>query len=207
MKQGYLSVNDNDKITRGNGRNIKINGDDKLKARAGSDFETLRALPEGQKMFKEIEKAGKSVTIERYAMSESEKNSVAIALNKNKCSLKPDGTPNVGCETIIQYDPSFSTKKERHNLKPLTTLFHEMIHAYNNATGTKQEGENTIILKDGTMYDEEAAERQAIGLKVVGPEIKHPDGTKTTGNPYQLTENALRTRLGLPLRERHEYEN
>ncbi len=202
MKQCYLGGNGDDEITRGNGRNIKIDGDDKFKVRAGSDFETMRALPEGRKMFKEIEKAGKSVSIELYAMSK--KNITAISQDKDNGFVLPNGTPNVGCETIIQYDPSLNAGKNRHNLRPLTTLFHEMAHAYCNATGTHQEHYNIITPVNGSKYTEEAKERQVVGLKVAGPKIKHPDGTITTGNPYQLTENALRTRLGLPLRERYE---
>ncbi len=189
MKVKTYEANENADL----GKSIKIKGDDDFKMRVESDLESYRHLQTGQKMLSELDKSGHETTIEKF----DEQNGYATAKEPYKAYVTPDGTRGAGTDTTISYNPSFSTERLG---KPLSILFHEMAHAYDNATGTKQPGE--MRREDGSMVNRR--ENQAVGLSTEGGiEVEHPDGTVTTGNPEGLTENAIRTELGLDERTRY----
>jgi hypothetical protein len=86
-------------------------------------------------------------------------------------------------------------------LPTTTTLYHELGHAYNAATGSTFLGNTEIIRPDGTRTQEPNDERQVVGLDTASPPFdfdNDPATAPTTSNPYPLTENALREEMGLP---------
>ncbi|MBR0519550.1 hypothetical protein IJJ97_07140, partial [bacterium] len=175
------------------GSSISVKGDDDFRMRVESDLESYRHLQTGQKMLSELDNSGYKVDIQQT----TDQNGYATAHDNNRAYVHPDGTRGAGTDTTISYNPSFSTERLG---KPLSILFHEMAHAYDNATGTKQPGE--MIRDDGSKVNRR--ENQAVGLSTEGGiEVEHPDGTITTGNPEGLTENAIRTELGLDERTRY----
>jgi len=125
--------------------NIKISGTKTFKERVLSDFETLKALPNGRRMFEELKKAGKSVIIS--PMLNGELNGAAMSMEAGKAYYDvPNNKPGKGTGTIIQYNPYFTYKSSKSDKfegavskddnPPIGVLFHEMAHAYNIATGT-----------------------------------------------------------------------
>ena len=175
------------------GSSISVNGDDDFKMRVESDLESYRHLQTGQKMLSELDNSGYKVDIQ----ATTDQNGYATAHDNSRAYVNSDGTRGAGTDTTISYNPSFNTERLG---KPLSILFHEMAHAYDNATGTKQPGE--MRREDGSMVNRR--ENQAVGLSTEGGiEVEHPDGTVTTGNPEGLTENAIRTELGLDERTRY----
>ena len=206
------------------GKNIQINGDETFRARVESDLETLRALPNGQKMMTEIEKAGHPVKI--VPMPDDEPNGSAIADDFDKSYYDLfNNKPGEGTGTTIEYNPSFIHEASKRGLSdddypPMGVLFHEMSHAYNNATGTMYPPTAKFVSgggggfgmsiptgvppamtknKDGEFYSENGGELQAVGLPVhmgVNP-------MPLFDNPPELTENGIRSTLGLAPRERY----
>lgn len=195
------------------GESIKIKGDNTFKSRVESDLETLRALPSGTKMLEELDKTGKTTTIKKDFYSS------ALPSDFEKGTIKPDGTPNLGTNTTITYNPEKPlTERSTDSLPPIGTLFHEMAHAYNLKTGTFI-GEYVRDIGENTDKVEKASEHQAIGLPIgnlfhydtelyietgeeTGPDsslppIKHPDGTISYNNPKGISENDIRSDLNI----------
>ena len=144
-------------------------------------------------MLSELDNSGHNVTIQQT----TDQNGYASPHEGDKAYVNPDGTRGEGTDSTISYNPSFFTDRLG---KPISILFHEMAHAYDNATGTKQPGE--MIREDGSTVNRR--ENQAVGLSTEGGiEVEHPDGTVTTGNPEGLTENAIRNELGIAERTRY----
>ncbi len=221
-------------------KNLQIGGDETFKARVQSDFETLRALPNGQKMLEELEKTGKSVRIN--PMPNDELNGSATPDDPEKGYYDfINNKSGEGTGTTIEYNPSFSYKSSesdkyqlatsKDDYPPLGVLFHEMSHAYNNATGTMypptqklavDEDGNPIFMpgfgpmmvptgapptyskdtRDGSVFTEKGAELQAVGLPISWGVEAQPK----FDNPYELTENGLRESLGLDKRYRYHQD-
>ena len=177
----------------GLGSSISVKGDDDFTMRVESDLESYKHLQTGQKMLSELDNSGHNVTIQQT----TDQNGYASPHEGDKAYVNPDGTRGEGTDSTISYNPSFFTDRLG---KPISILFHEMAHAYDNATGTKQPGE--MIREDGSTVNRR--ENQAVGLSTEGGiEVEHPDGTVTTGNPEGLTENAIRNELGIAERTRY----
>ena len=160
--------------------------------RVESDLEAFRATQSGQKLLSELDNSGHNVNIIETEIQNgfaSRRDTPNVYATENGRGSGEDGT--------IKYNPSF---RGPANGVPLNVLFHEGVHTYNYATGTLQQGEQ--LRDDGTTVNR--CEQQCVGLEVKdGIEVEHPDGTVTTGNPEQLTENGIRSELGLQQRTRY----
>ncbi|KAF1010637.1 MAG: hypothetical protein GAK32_01348 [Pseudomonas fluorescens] len=98
---------------------------------------------------------------------------------------------------------------------PLTVLFHEIVHAYNGATGTMIAGEQAVLKPDGqplTINGKAVTvknhEYQTVGLRNAGTPFdldNDPLTPPTTINPWPFTENAFRQEMGVTLRDRYVF--
>ena len=171
---------------------FQISGDDSFKNRVTSDLEALSDIPIGQKVFASIEETGKKVTVSETPSG-------------NQCSSGADGyfdhednKPNVGSDSTIYYNRasvSLNTEAAWQDRPPLVGFHHELMHSYNAATGTM----------DNWAYDPynggyatgpfgvTGAEFQAVGL----------DSRLVKANPEGLSENSMRSFLGLERRDRY----
>ena len=101
----------------------------------------------------------------------------------------------------IYYNPS-----HRHDdSAPLTSLYHELCHAYNYVTGTVFSGTSPEQLApDMAPHLTNNSELQAVGLNadVIAFDFDNdPLTPPTKTNPVTFTENGLRKELGLPARK------
>ena len=181
------------------GKSINIEGSDDFKMRVESDLEALRATDSGKKLLSELDKSGKTVTIDQ---TNAENGYTSVSKSENdKRFITPDGQRGEGTNATISYNPSFRGTKD---YVPIGILFHEGVHAYNDVTGTMQPGKQAQENEDGSSRNVYKCERQCVGLSIEdGIEVTHPDGTISAGNPEGLTENAIRAELGLEERTRY----
>ncbi len=187
MKVKTYEANENADL----GKSIKIKGDDDFKMRVESDLESYRHLQTGQKMLSELDKSGHETTIEKF----DEQNGYATAKEPYKAYVTPKGERGEGSDVTISYNPAF---KGTEDYAPVGVLYHESVHAYNDATGTMQPGEQTRENNSNV----NKLEQQAVGLEIKdGIPVTHPDGTVSASNPKGLTENAIREELGFDKRE------
>lgn len=189
MKVKTYDVKDNADL----GKSIEVTGDDDFKARVESDIETFKHLESGEKLLSELDKSGHKVTIEKF----NDQNGRATPLgdDTSKAFVTPDGKRGEGTDVKVEYNPAF---KGTEDYAPIGVLFHEGVHAYNNATGTTQPGEQARE----HLNDVNKREHQAVGLEVKdGIPVEHPDGTVSASNPKGLTENAIREEMGFDKRE------
>lgn len=180
---------------------ITVVGSEEYKAQVNEKIAQLKKTPEGQKLFAELAKTGKPIRIAApppYRNQDSAKPD-----NGNDIFPFADGTPGRGCGSTVYFNPSDKTDVFGDKGDNRTTLFHELVHSYNYATGTMQEG--TSRLKDPYgAYFLEHAEYQAVGLDNPNAiEVTYPDGIRRKGNPPEFTENAIRKRFNLPMRDRY----
>lgn len=105
----------------------------------------------------------------------------------------------------ISVNPSYLETK--HQIFPISVLYHEMAHAYNEVTGSVFKGKTKI--NDGPKGLEDNIERQAVGLWT--NESFDFDGDPSTPptftNPKPFTENGLHEEMGEPLRKAYHIEN
>lgn len=187
------------KATASLGQSVVSYGDSNFHQRVQSDLEVLRATESGKKLLSELDKSGHTVTVQKtFQRNGFEK--ATNPLENYKGFVKPDGSKGDGTDSTISYNPSFNGPA---NGRPISTLFHEAVHAYNTTTGTMMKGPITEHDKNGnTLGTIQAYEHQAVGLSMDGFDpVVHPDGTNSASNPEGISENALRKELGLDLRE------
>ncbi len=187
MKVKTYEANENADL----GKSIKVNGDEDFQMRVESDIETYRHLESGEKLLSELDKSGHETTIEKF----DEQNGYAAAKEPYKAYVTPKGERGEGSDVTISYNPAF---KGTEDYAPVGVLYHESVHAYNDATGTMQPGEQTRENNSNV----NKLEQQAVGLEIKdGIPVTHPDGTVSASNPKGLTENAIREELGFDKRE------
>ncbi len=175
---------------------VRVEGSDGFRQRMESDLEFLRSSPNGRLMLAEFDAAaarGNTVTIRELA---NEQNGYAMSSGDEI----RNGRPGRGSDVGIAYNPEFFMSAFP---APAVVLFHEMSHAWNGVNGTFLPG----VYSGSDVRDRSAgvpnAERQAVGLETTAPAYDFdgdPSTPATTHNPYALTENGLRSELGLPLR-------
>ncbi|WP_240995250.1 MULTISPECIES: M91 family zinc metallopeptidase [Pseudomonas] len=196
---------------------FSIQGEPDFQQRVADDFEFLRSSPAGQQALEHMDALafinGNKLPIWPISFGGSEYRFYSNELDALPADapehLKPatngflqNGVPGSrGDLAEIHYDsPSILENRERTNtLVPVTALFHEMVHAYNGATGTFVRGFNH---EDG--HDVPHLERQTIGLPNGAQPYDFDDDPSTpaaTVNPYPFTENALNAEMGKPLRQ------
>lgn len=111
-----------------------------------------------------------------------------------KWGFMVDGVPGSRADRAeIIYNRSALNVLGASTYSPITTLYHEMVHAYNAGNGTALSGSTTETF-EGEQHDVPNSERQAVGL---------PTTPATVPNPKPFTENALLEEMGKPLRTQY----
>ena len=186
-----------------------------FRSRVDDDLETLRATNAGQSLLGTLddtaERTGNSVYIGELQGID---NAFAAPLSDDPSTYtQPLGGPAAdGVDTLVGYNVSTNIPLPGTGATPpVVVLFHELVHAHNITSGTLAGGDyrngdditDTAPIgrqEDGTLVYVPNAERQAVGLP-----LDH-DGDASTGeilvpgHRYDMTENGLRTELGLDLR-------
>jgi hypothetical protein len=173
---------------------ITIKGSDEFADTTKAHLSQLAKMPIGRKLLDSICQSGKTVTIVYTdRVSEAPPSDFKAAIPKGKTmkwfdlwgnEKKIRGTGK-GSDTIIKYNPSFTTSTQAKDWKknpPEITLAHELIHAHDSAYGQLDPDE-----VDGVRN----YERQAVGLA-----------------PYEsreFTENKFRLAWDKPLPLRMRY--
>ena len=202
---------------------FKIDGSPSFIARVEAYIEQLRGSPTGQQMLKTMDelasKNGAAVTIKQSEF-----------LGVNRYLFRTAYTDNLPEDEYLKADPSApefghikdgtagstATHAELHFhtdtfdsqflASPLVTLYHEMAHAFNGATGTFMPGSKTVVGEDGVPFKVANAEYQAVGLATDGLPFdfdSNPVTAPTTTNPAPFSENGIKAEMGLPLRTRY----
>lgn len=191
------------------GSSITIEGSEAFRQRVAADLEFLRNSPVGQKMLAAIDSAepgltnpdlAHTVTIRELANEQNGYASPAVdGVTWGDVQIS-NGQPGQGTQTYMNYNPSFHMDEFP---APIVVLQHELAHDYNFATGTMFPGTYRGTAPDSGRVPN--SERQAVGLPTSDRNgFDFPgDGTDALlfTNPDYLTENGMRTELGLPLRE------
>jgi len=189
------------------------------------DFEFLRSSPAGQSLLKKMDELAVvnrgPVTItpavlaeNLYAFGSTELNELTDEQRQNSDEsiagfITKEGTPGAHADrATIDYGPvSILENIERNNtVVPVTALFHEMVHAYNGATGTRLRGHTQESPGENGLV--ENIELQAIGVPNDGNPFdfdNDPSTPPNTVNPAPFTENALNAEMGKPLRRKYDW--
>lgn len=191
------------------GSSITVEGSDAFRQRVEADLEFLRNSPVGQKMLAAIDSADPAlrnpdsdhtVVIRELAREENGYASPAAdGVTWGDVQIS-NGRPGQGTQTFMNYNPSFHMDEFP---APIVVLQHELAHDYNFATGTMFPGTYSGTGPDKGRVPN--SERQAVGLPTSDRNGFDFEGDgvdeKLFTNPFFLTENGMRTELGLPLRE------
>lgn len=174
-------------------KGVKLEGSEAFVQRVEADLEMLRASPNGQQMLAEFDKAAANGNIVTIRELQNVDNGYAQSVYGSDIS---NGRPGNSGPVDISYNPAFAIPELP---VPSVTLFHEMSHAYNGVNGTFLPGTYSGPGPDQGRVPN--AERQAVGLETTADPYDFGDGSgPITHNPYALTENGLRTEMGLELR-------
>ena len=106
------------------------------------EFGVLRATEVGRGIIHALEETGHRVLITET----TDENGYEEPTDPTRSAVLPDGTPNVGSDGEIRYNPSRSG--------PAATLGHELIHTLHFARGTFQPSRIPFGPNKGTMLDE-----------------------------------------------------
>ena len=203
------------------GSTITVEGSDEFVARVEADLAMLASSPTGQQMLVALDDAaiasqqdggifnsgandGNLVTIVEAEGYESE----AHGESGPDATEDEDG-PDSGTDVEIRYAVRYAVLVRPQGgpdswMPPIGSLYHEMAHAFSLTTGNGEEGDYAGPGIDGQIPTSDI-ERQAVGLPVdhdgdpTTPEVPAPQ------QPEALTENALRTELGIPLRTSYQH--
>ncbi|WP_164019595.1 M91 family zinc metallopeptidase [Pyxidicoccus trucidator] len=170
------------------GSSVTVEGDAAFQARVQSDLDALRSMPAGQEMLLALDNSGHTTTIRQAASGDGNS---AGATDRPNAWLQADGTPGTGSDAYINYNPERTVlgggAEEWQNRPPIVGFFHEMVHAYNYATGT---------LAPGTTGGVNNRELAAVGL----PYDHDANASTPDQHPGHTSENRIREQLGLPPR-------
>ncbi|MDO5297144.1 MAG: CHAP domain-containing protein [bacterium] len=163
--------------------------------RIESDLEFLASTENGQLMFEELAKTGHSITIKA-----GESSSCGAA------DLDASQQEGVGCDSTIKYNLTTTklngANPEATNRAPVVSLFHEMCHAYNNATGTinrnyyDQTSGDKVADYSRDYYQGSVDKYRTWGVSGAEFQAVGIDNPNIEGNPELLTENSMRDLLG-----------
>ena len=173
------------------GTELRVAGGATFRQQVDSDITALLSLPAGRRLLAAIDDARPRVMIER-----SDHGDQTTILVPAAAFLQAGGLLGSGSASTISYDP-FETVidggTEAWQVRPpLVGLFHELVHAYNAATGTLQPGKAGGVFK---------LELQAVGLPFNGIAYRlSPSSDPDDQNPRGFTENEFRALLRLPER-------
>ncbi|MFD3705792.1 M91 family zinc metallopeptidase [Nocardia sp. NPDC058658] len=188
---------------------IVVTGSPEFQERVRSDLEFMRSSPTGQQMLTSFANTDHTVTIVEAANERSN----AMPGDWKPASYNPaTGTPGAGTSVTVAYDPrttdlGFGYEKYAWGaeLPPSLVLTHELAHATDFTHGTFRggtyQGDDKI---DGNSAGVREGERVAVGLPIDHDNNPSTPEQVVPEHPTALTENAMRTELGLPLREHYE---
>ena len=198
-----------------------IKGSAAFVQRVEDDLALLRSSPAGQQMLAEMnaiaQRNGAPVTLVEdlldtgsgYAYGSLELKALQqyerppVVGDDPKWGFMVNGVPGSRADRAeITYNRSALDVLAGVTYSPITTLYHEMVHAWNAANGTALAGSTTEALH-GETHDVPNNERQAVGLSTSAEPFdfdNDPATPKTTTNPAPFTENALNEEMGNPLR-------
>ena len=202
---------------------LTVEGSEAFRQRVADDLQLLRSSPSGQAMLKELDAAASRnnapVTIKeeihvddsRYvfgsqALTEREQNGSVDQDDPVNGVIKDGVAGSPATQAHIFYNRSSLHLTPGNVAPPVTTLYHELAHAYNGANGTFLPG---ITLEGEPSQSQRSVandERQAIGLLADAPPFdfdNNPDTPATSTNPKPFTENTLHEEMGRPLRTRY----
>ncbi|MBK3455106.1 M91 family zinc metallopeptidase [Pseudomonas sp. MF6754] len=198
-------------------RGFNVQGTAEFKQRVEDDLELLRSSPAGQKMLAEMDAAadrnGVPVTLQDggkrdrtdYAFNQQEPDQLdPEAPVKGYVHNGVQGAPIT--DGVVRYSPSSTFDAPVSGGFPITNLYHEMVHAYNGATGSFLPGTTEEPVAGEPPEDTPNIERQAVGLPTGAEpfDFDHDPLTPPTAtNPAPFTENSLRKEMGLNLRNRY----
>ena len=169
--------------------NFSIEGNTYETARIASDLEFLANTKQGQMMFNSIAATGHDVTIDVTAQGSSCGSYVGW-----------NSDPNRGSDSFVHYNVSKIALNGGYNYSnraPVVSMYHELCHSYNAATGTMNTNyyDQTTGKKvaDGAIGSAKGVEWQAVGIA----------NDRVAANHKYLTENGLRDLLGYETRTRY----
>ncbi len=187
------------------GSSVSVTGSPEFQQRINADLEMLRSSPAGRQMLSQLDGSGNTLNISELPNVRNGGATPAGGGNFLQTVTGPGGTTTVvagtGTNSSIAFNPSNHDDRFPNSV---TVLYHELSHAYNHMTGTRQQGTNNApgTLDNGTNN----REMQAVGLNNTGLTFNFPGGTgPSTTNPTALTENGLRAEMGLPLRPSYNF--
>jgi hypothetical protein len=187
------------------GSSVVVSGSPEFQQRVNADLELMRSSPAGRQMLAQLDASGNTVTISELPNVRNGGATPAGGGNFLQTVTAPDGTTSVvagtGTNSGIAFNPSNHDDRFPNSM---VVLYHELSHAYNHMTGTRQQGTNNApgTIDNGTNN----REMQAVGLNNTGLSFNFPGGTgATTTNPTALTENGIRAEMGLPLRPSYNF--
>ena len=162
-------------------------GTDLERARIDSDLETLAHIEQGQMMFAEVDKTGHSVSIGKTTQGSSCSSGVG------------NSQPGVGSDSHVNSNTTkiaLSGKVPWADRAPIVSMYHEMCHSYNAATGTMIHQRYDY---DGTPLPPHSTE----GPKGLEYQAMGVDNPSVKANPTLLTENSLRNLFGFTHRDEY----
>ena len=197
---------------------FKIEGTPDETAYLNQLLDELRASPAGQTVLEEMDRlalqSGNPIILrtakpnEFTAKYNFDSNAAKIYTKKEAMQYEKsaqngyiiDGKPgaaSIRAEIAIKPGPGTGTPPTSQAI----LLFHQIIHAYNGATGTIMPGKQPSVDNEGKEALESNEERQAIGLPTTETPYdsdNDPTTPPTTVNAKPFFENALRKEMGLP---------
>ncbi|MFG1774234.1 M91 family zinc metallopeptidase [Nocardia salmonicida] len=201
--------------------NVTVTGTPEFQERVRADLEFMCSSPTGQQMLAGLGETPHDVTIIEGAVGKDS----ARASDPAAADLGADGKPGAGTSSTITYNPRGTTFSEASpaytgaaydHHPPITTLYHEAAHAYDETHGTMRPvsdiytGTDRVDSKYPNDYSPTGTgmferERVAVGLT-----IDHDNNPSTPEqladedeHPSALTENALRAELGIAPRDHY----
>ncbi len=187
------------------GSSITVTGSPEFQQRVNADLEMLRSSPAGRQMLTQLDGSGNRLTISELPNVPNGSATSAGDGNFLRTVTGPGGTTSVvagtGTNSSIAFNPSNHDDRLPNSV---TVLYHELSHAYNHMTGTRQPDKNN---DPGTLdHNTRNREMQAVGLEHNGLTFNFPGGPgPSITNPTALTENGLRAEMGLPLRPSYNF--
>lgn len=202
-----------------------VHGTEGFRQRVGDDLEFLRSSPVGQQVLGKMDELavenGGEVNIaetsfgSQYIFYSNELDNLTPEAVENADKSSPlFGRINNGVAgsradlgTVTFNRAAIIENADRSNTSaPVTVLFHEMLHAFNGATGTMLTGATTEHPSPGKSKNINNLELQVVGLPNDAEPFdfdNNPSTPPSTTNPYPFTENALNEEMGKPLRRNY----
>ncbi len=197
-------------MTTALGSSITVTGSAEFQSRVNADIELLRASPNGRQMLAQLDAAalnGNTVTISELPNIRNGGAGTSGADTFLKQVPTAGGGTTVvagaGGDATVYFNPSNHDDRFPNSAG---VLYHELSHAYNMVTGTRQPGQHSPATP-GVDTGTNNREMQAVGLANTGFSFNFPggNGTPSTTNPTALTENGLRAEMGLPARPSYQF--